>query len=252
MLTVETKGSRLTVTINRPEVRNALSDATIRELKQLFETLPDTVRVVVLTGAGSAFCAGGDLEWMRRAAGYTQAQNEADALELARLFDAIATCRPFVLARVNGHAFGGGCGLVAACDAAVASEKALFSFSEVKLGLIPATIARHVIPKIGIGQARAYFASGAVFDAAASLRMGLVHQVTDADGLDAAVDSWIGALAKAGPEAVHRAKLLAQQPQKTPEDGARLLAEVRSGDEAREGIAAFLEKRSPSFAQEDL
>lgn len=250
MLNVEWEGPVARITLQRPEVRNALSDHLIAALTEAFRNLPPTVRAVVLTGDGSAFCAGGDLEWMRRAAAYTTEQNYEDALKLAQLFEAIATCKAVVIARVNGHAFGGGAGLVAACDVAVSTDSALFSFSEVKLGLIAATISRHVLPKIGAGHARALFATGEVFSAHYAEKIGLVHTVTGPGELDGAIQSKLKAILAAGPDAAHASKMLAQQPPMEMEAGARMLAERRATEEAREGISAFLEKRKASFVVE--
>ncbi len=247
MLKVESGGPVATITLDRPEVRNALSDHLILALGDAFQNLPEGTRAVVLTGAGSAFCAGGDLEWMKRASNYTTEQNFQDALKLAALFEVIATCKPIVVAKVNGHAFGGGAGLVAACDVAVASESALMSFSEVKLGLVAATISRFVVPKIGQGHARALFSTGEVFSAEHALRIGLVHAVGALDSLDELVTAKLKAILAAGPESAHASKLLAQDPALDPERGARMLAERRATPEAQEGIAAFLEKRKASF-----
>lgn len=250
MLKVESKGPVTTITLDRPEVRNALSDTLIAELNTAFASLDPATRAVVLTGADPAFCAGGDLEWMRRASGYTEEQNYQDALKLAELFERIATCKPIVIAKVNGHAFGGGAGIVACCDVAVSAEKALFSFSEVKLGLIAATISRFVVPKIGQGHARALFSTGDVFSADHALRIGLVHEVGTKDELDEMVAKKLKAILSAGPESAYASKMLSQNPYLDPSTGARALAERRSTPEAQEGIAAFLEKRKASFVVE--
>lgn len=250
MLNVEFRGSVATVTLQRPEVRNALSDHLIGALTKALKDLPETTRAVVLQGEGTSFCAGGDLEWMRRAAEYTEEQNEQDALRLAELFETIAEHRALIVARVQGHAFGGGAGLVAACDVAVCAEDTLFSFSEVKLGLVAATISRYVVPKIGQGHARALFSTGEVFGAADALRIGLVHQVAPLTELDAAIGKKLKSVLAAGPDSVHASKLLAQNPPLTPEEGARMLARRRATDEAREGITAFLEKRKAAFVED--
>jgi enoyl-CoA hydratase/carnithine racemase len=245
MLKVESEGSILRVTLNRPEVKNAFNAELIANLSETFETLPAGTRVVVLSGAGETFCAGGDLNWMRQAADYTVEQNEADALLLARLFQRIATCPAVVIAVVRGACFGGGCGLVAASDVAFAEADTKFSFSEVKLGLVPATISPFVLPKIGAGHARHLFATGEIFDTRHALRIGLVHREFGDDALDLTIKSVLAS----GPEAVAAAKRLASQPPLSLEAAARLLAETRAGDEAREGIAAFLEKRRASFVE---
>lgn len=250
MLHVETKGSVARVTIQRPEVRNALSDTLIAQLTEAFSKMPSAVRAVILTGADPAFCAGGDLEWMRKAAGYSTDQNYQDALLLAELFDLIVQAPYVVIGRVNGHAFGGGAGLVACCDVAVGSKKALFSFSEVKLGLVAATISPHVISKIGSGNARWLFSTGEVFDADTALRIGLLHGVAELDELDGLVNQKLQAILKAGPQAVALSKRIARSPGMDIEIAARMLAEVRAGGEAKEGVSAFLEKRAASFCEE--
>lgn len=247
MLNVEKSGPVLRIALNRPEVRNAFNDELIASLFDAFSHLEPDVRVVVLSGEGKAFCAGGDLNWMRKAAGYTEEQNREDALKLAELYEIITQCRPLVIARLHGPVFGGGCGLAAAADYAVASDDALFAFSEVRLGLVPATISRVVIPKIGRSHARALFSTGAAFNAETALRIGLVHQVVAPDQLDEACASITSQVLSVGPEAAHTSKLLAQEPLKSLEEGAALLARVRAGEEARAGIAAFLDRQPAPF-----
>ena len=250
MLEVQTNGPVLSVTLNRPEVRNAFNADLIARLSDVFADLPPGVRVVVLKGEGKAFCAGGDLEWMREAAGYGFDENHRDAVKLGRLFELVAECPAVGIAQVHGAAFGGGCGLVAAADVAVAAEGTLFSFSEVKLGLVPATISLIVLPKIGSGQARRLFATGAVFHADEALRIGLVHEIVPTERLGSAVERQIAAVLKCGPEAVSVAKRLALQPPADMDEAARILAEVRQGEEAKEGVAAFLAKRPAAFVVE--
>jgi len=250
MLNVESEGSVLRVTLNRPEVRNAFNDELIAELTAVFSHIASDVRAVVLAGAGETFCAGGDLQWMRKAAGYTESQNYEDALRLANLLKSISECRVPVIARVQGAAFGGGCGLVAAADIAVSAENGLFAFSEVRLGLVPATISPFVTPKIGTGHARHLFTTGEAFKAEHALRIGLVHDVVPLDSLDTAVNRRLKAILGAGPSAVARAKQLAHESPLSLDDAAKLLARTRAGEEAREGIAAFLEKRPASFVEE--
>ncbi len=245
MLRVETQGPVLFVTLDRPEVRNALNDELIAALTDAFSNLPDEVRAVVVQGEGKAFCAGGDLEWMRKAANYTEDENFRDATLVARLFKSVAECRAVVIASVHGAAFGGGSGLVAAADVAVASPETKFSFSEVKLGLIPATISSFVIDKIGRGHARALFATGEAFDAEHALRIGLVNEV--AEDRTAAVNRKLSAILSAGPDAVYESKKLVLDKNLTLDDCARLLARARAGTEGREGVAAFLDKRRASF-----
>jgi enoyl-CoA hydratase/carnithine racemase len=247
MIDVRSDGPILRVTLNRPEVRNAFNDALIAELTRIFSNIPAGTRAVVLAGEGKSFCAGGDLEWMRRAASYTEEQNYQDALNLAHLFKAIAECPAAVIAKVHGAAFGGGCGLVAACDVAVAAEDALFAFSEVRLGLIPGTISTYVIPKIGEGHARSLFATGEAFGAEKALRIGLIHDVGD---LDTLVKAKLKAVLAAGPEAVTKAKKLILDLPLTPEECAKRLSQTRASHEGKEGIAAFLDRRKASFVVE--
>jgi enoyl-CoA hydratase/carnithine racemase len=246
MLRVEYEGAVLRVTLDRPEVRNAFNDALIARLFEVFST-ERGARAIVLTGSGDAFCAGGDLQWMRQAAAYTEEQNYEDALKLANLFKAIVENPAVVIARVNGAAFGGGCGLVAAADVAIASEDALFAFSEVRLGLVPATISPFVLPKIGAGNARALFTTGEAFKAERALRIGLVHETVAGSDLDAAVGKKLKAILGAGPQAVATSKLIAQGTPMDLETAARVLARARAGDEGKEGVAAFLDKRKASF-----
>src|SRR5579862_2870175 len=205
-----TPGPVTRIVLNRPEVRNAFNDEIIAKLASAFDNLEKSTRAVVISGEGEAFCAGGDLEWMRKAAAYTQEENQRDALRLARLFRAIVDCPAVVIARVQGAAFGGGCGLVAAADIAIASADAKFAFSEVRLGLIPATISPFVIPKIGVSHARALFSTGEAFNADHALRIGLVHEVVAREDLDEAVTGKLKLIFSAGPEAIRQAKRIIQ------------------------------------------
>ncbi len=247
MLKVESKASVLNLTLNRPEVRNAINDELIAALTNALHSIPAETRAVVLRGEGQGFCAGGDLDWMRKAAAYTEEENYQDAMKLAGLFKAITDCPAVVISLVHGAAFGGGCGLVAASDIAIASPDAKFSFSEVKLGLIPATISPFVIGKIGAGHARALFTTGEPFGAEHALRIGLVHEV--AENLDEAVNRKIKNILASGPRAVSGAKQLTLE-DLSIEETARRLARARAGDEGKEGVAAFLEKRKASFVEE--
>jgi len=248
MLRVESDGPLLRVTLNRPEVKNAFNDELIAELYKTFSSIKlGETRAVIFGGEGDAFCAGGDLQWMKKAANYTEQQNYEDALKLANLFQAMVDCPAVIIAKVQGAAFGGGCGLVAASDVAIAGPKALFAFSEVKLGLVPATISPFVIPKIGQGNARALFATGEAFGADHALRIGLVHDVSE--DLDASVEKKLKAILSAGPHAVSKAKKLGWNDPLPLEEAAKLLASVRAGDEGKEGIGAFLEKRKASFVK---
>ncbi len=250
MLKVVSDGSVARITLDRPEVRNAFNDELIASLTDAFNGLSESTRVVVLSGEGKTFSAGGDLEWMKKAAAYTEDQNYEDAMRLGRLFETIATCRPVVIARVHGAAFGGGCGLVAASDVAVADENTLFAFSEVKLGLVPATISGFVLPKIGAGNARWLFTTGEAFDSTVAQRIGLVHEVTNIVDLDAAVERKVKAVLKCGPYAAATAKRMCVEGPFLLDHNARLLASARASDEGQEGVAAFLEKRAASFVIE--
>lgn len=250
MLQIEADGPVLRVTLDRPDVRNAFNDELIAALSNVFETLAPAVRAVVLAGNGPGFCAGGDLEWMRKAAAYTEEENKRDAMRLARLFKNVAECPAVVIAKVHGAAFGGGCGLVAAADVAVAAQDAKFAFSEVKLGLIPATISAFVIPKIGRGHARALFATGEPFDASYAQRIGLVHEVAPLEDLDAVVGRKLKHVLAAGPEAVRASKKLVLDGELSLDECATRLARARASREGKEGVAAFLEKRKASFVAE--
>jgi enoyl-CoA hydratase/carnithine racemase len=250
MLSVEYEGLIARVTLNRPEVRNALNAELIEALQAAFDGLPPGIRAVVLSGEGDAFCAGADLNWMRQAAFYTEEENYLDARAIAKLFETIAHCPAVVIARVQGAAYGGGAGLVAACDVALASDAARFAFSEVKLGLVPATISPYVLSKIGPGAMRALFATGEVFDAQRAYDVGLVHFVGPLPDLDRELVRKLESILASGPAAIAVSKGLALHPPLDGEASARLLARVRSGEEAKEGIAAFLEKRRPGFAVE--
>lgn len=252
MLIVEEKAGWLQVSLNRPEVRNAFDDSLIDALHSLFTNLDPSIRAVLVRGEGPTFCAGGDLNWMRKAAGYTEEQNAADALKLAELFESIIQARAVVVAAVHGAAFGGGCGLVAAADVAVAADSSKFSFSEVRLGLVPATISPIVIPKIGPGHARALFTTGEVFDSEKALRIGLVHDTCALVDLEAQAKKKVADVLRNGPESVALCKKLAAEEPLSKEDSSRLLAKARAGAEGREGVAAFLEKRSADFVQEVL
>ena len=244
-----------TVTLNRPEQRNAFDDALIRELDRLLADLArdPAVRVVVLTGAGSAFSAGADIKWMRRVAGYSKRENRADAMGLARLLRRLDTLPKPTVARVNGAAYAGAIGLICACDVAVAASEATFAISEVRLGLLPATIAPYVTAAIGARQARRFNLTGEVFGADEALRIGLVHKIAPPAELDTAVGTVVDALLHGAPSAQAKAKrmiaVVAGKPV-TPAMMARTadaIAEARATPEGREGLAAFLEKRKPRF-----
>jgi methylglutaconyl-CoA hydratase len=243
-LRVERDGDVLRVTLARPEQRNAFDPALISALAEAFVDV-GRARAVVLAGDGPSFCAGADVEWMRASVDLSYEENVADAIALRRMLEAIDRCPAPVVARVHGHAFGGGCGLVACADVAVAAEDAVFAFSEVKLGIVPAVISPFALAKIGPSAARRYFLTGERFDAATALRIGLVHEV--AADVDAAVDRAVGELLSAGPHAVRAAKRLVLDAPLERQETARRIAERRTSDEGQEGLRAFLERRSPGW-----
>lgn len=245
-----------TVWMNRPAFHNAFNETLINELTQAFSQLgqDDSVRVIVLAGRGKSFSAGADLDWMKRAAGYTIEQNRADADKLAAMLKTIYRCPKPTVARVHGAAFGGGTGLTAVCDIAIASDAAVFSLSEVRLGLIPATIGPYVADAIGWRQARRYFLSAERMDAATAMRIGLVHETVVAEALDSRLQTVCAELLKGGPAAQHAAKVLLEGlRQGHPfddnllEDTAQRIAAIRATAEAREGLSAFFEKRPAAW-----
>ncbi|HWE63918.1 MAG TPA: enoyl-CoA hydratase-related protein [Chloroflexota bacterium] len=251
---VNTTGPVATVTLARPALHNAFDPLLIEALRRAFESLAtdQAVRVVVLAGDGPSFCAGADLNWMRDSLAYTVEENHQDALRLADMLDAIASCPHPVIARVHGAALGGGAGLVAACDIAVATPEARFGFTEARLGLAPAVISPYVLARIGPGHARALFLTAERFDAARAFAIGLVHRVVPSADLDSAVEDVVRQLLAAGPEALRACKALAQLVPAMPLDEARgytaaLIARLRTGAEGQEGIRAFLEKRPPAW-----
>jgi enoyl-CoA hydratase/carnithine racemase len=241
-LRVERDGAVLRVTLAKPERRNAFDAALIRELTEAFADVGDA-RAVVLGGDGESFCAGADVEWQRSSIDLSFDENVEDALRLYRMCEAIDTCPAPVVARVQGYALGGGSGLVACADVAIATRASTFGFSEVKLGIIPAVISPFVLPKIG-AHARRYFLTGERFGAETALRIGLIHDVSDEP--DEAVERVVGELLTSGPEAVREAKRLIRE-RPAGEETARIAARLRSGDEGQEGLRAFLEKRTPGW-----
>ena len=255
-IAIEHDGAIATITLTRPEVRNAFDDLTIVELTGAFRALGDDsrVRVLVLAAHGPAFCAGADLGYMQRMAQFSDTENRADALGLATMLNTIYTCAKPVVARVQGDAYADGVGLVAAADIAIAADSAQFCLSEARLGLLPATIAPYVVRAIGERAARRYFVSAERFSAEQALRLGLVHTVTSAEELDAAVGGVAHAIAANGPQAVIECKRLVLDVADRPIDNALMLdtadriARVRGSDEGRAGIASFLQKSSPPWA----
>ena len=242
-LEVERDGAVLRVTMARPDRRNAFDAALIDELARAFADVGD-VRAVVLAGEGKSFSAGADVEWMRSSVDLSYEENVADALRLRAMLDAIDGCPAPVVARVQGHALGGGCGLVACCDIVVAEPGAQFAFSEVKLGIVPAVISPFALAKIGPGAARRFFVTGERFTADVALRIGLVHEV--AGDLDAAVERVVAELLTAGPDAARAAKQLARAPLAAGETAKRIAAH-RTSAEGQEGLHAFLAKRPPRW-----
>ncbi len=255
-LVIEKKAGRATVALDRPQIRNAFDDVLIGELTAAFRALDAdaSVRVVVLAGNGPAFCAGADLNWMKRMAGYTYDQNLADAAALAEMLAALDRMAKPIVARVHGAAFAGGVGLVAACDIAIGTTEAKFCLSEAKLGLSPATISPYVVRAMGERMARRYFLSAEVFGAEEALRIGLLSGLVAPGELDATIDALVGHLLAGGPAALAKIKDLIAAVSSGPvdeamiSDTAKRIAEIRVSPEGREGIASFLEKRKPSWA----
>jgi methylglutaconyl-CoA hydratase len=244
-LRIEHDGAVLRVNLARPDRRNAFDAAMIAELHEAFTDVGDA-RAVVLSGDGESFCAGADVEWQRASIDLTYEDNVIDARRLRQMIETVNKCPAPVVARVHGHAFGGGCGLIACADVAIAAEGTGFAFSEAKLGIVPAVISPFVIPRIGPSAARRYFLTGERFDAETALRIGLVHEV--AADVDGAVERVITELLSAGPQAARSAKrLVLERPEGLATD--RWAAERRTSEEGQEGLRAFLEKRKPSWTE---
>lgn len=251
------RGAVAHLLMNRPEVHNAFDDALIADLTAAIDEVDadPAVRAVVLTGAGASFSAGADLNWMRGMASASEEDNRADSLRLARLMRRLQFLSKPTVARVNGAAFGGGVGLVACCDIAIAAEGAKFALSEVKLGLVPAVISPYVIAAIGLRQARRLFITGEVFGAAAATAMGLVHETVPMEELEPAVERVLGLLTKGGPVAQREAKRLAlgmggmteQAMEQVDAENAALIARLRVSPEGQDGLSAFLDKGLPSW-----
>ena len=248
-------GAVARIRLNRPETRNAFDDVVIAELTRAFEQAGAApgVRAVVLSADGPAFCAGANLNWMRRMADYTREQNIADAATLADMLRTIAECPKPTVARVQGDVYAGGMGLVAACDVAVSVDAAWYCLSEVKIGLIPATISPYVIRAMGARAAQRYFLTAERFTAADALRIGFVHEVVAADALDSKVDDIVRALAGASPAAVGACKQLLRDVAGREIDAALIartvegIADIRASEQGREGVQSFLQKRKPSW-----
>ncbi len=254
-LTQTTQGAIRTITLSRPDVRNAFNDEVIAELKAAFDdaSQANDVRCVVLAAEGPAFCAGADLNWMRRMADYTRDENLADAGCLADMLHTIYTCPKPTIARVQGDVFAGGVGLVAACDMAISVDTATYCLSEVKLGLIPATISPYVIRAMGVRASHRYFLTAERFNAVEAHRIGLVHEVVKANALDAKLQELTQALVSASPNAVKACKQLVQDvAEKDIDSTLRALtvagiADIRASAEGKEGVQSFLQKRKPNW-----
>ncbi len=244
------------VTLNRPEVHNAFNDVMIKELSVVFDEIEKNqdIRVVILTGKGKSFCAGADLNWMKRVKDYSYDDNLKGSLKLAdMLYKIYASPKP-TIARVNGTAIGGGTGLVAVCDIAIAAERAKFSFSEVKLGLIPACISPYVIKKCGEGKCREFFLTGERLTADKACNAGLINAVVELEGIDTFIDELVGKLVSSGPEAIKSCKELLRKVSEMSIHEAKnytaeIIAQLRISEEGQEGMVAFLEKRRPKWTK---
>jgi len=254
-LTLEFQGPLATITLTQPEVRNAFSDEVIADITHAFHAVGkrSDVRAVVLAAEGPAFCAGANLNWMRRMADYSRDENREDAGLLAEMLRVIYECPQPTIARVQGDVYAGGMGLVAACDMAVAAEGAGFCLSEVKIGLIPATISPYVIRAMGARAAHRYFLTGERVDAAEALRIGFVHRVVPAEELDNAVDGLLKHLVSAGPAAARACKRLVSDVAEREINEQLIaatvegIADIRASAEGKEGVQAFLQKRKPAW-----
>jgi methylglutaconyl-CoA hydratase len=251
----ERDGPILRITLNRPEVRNAFDEEVIASLTAAASNAAQDphLRAVVLAGTGKTFCAGADIGWMSKAIAYTHSENLSDAEDLARMLERLDALPLPMIARIQGTALGGGVGLAAVCDIAIAADDAVFALSEVKLGILPAVVAPYVLRKIGVSAARELFLTGRPFGAARAKEIGLVHEVVPAGELGTASDAIVAALLTSAPEAVEVAKRLIGQVAGMKPDEAmpvtvRTIAERRASDEAKEGLTAFLEKRPASWS----
>ena len=242
----------ITITLNRPDIHNAVDEKMIAELTDCFSGIGPDVRAVVITGAGKSFCAGADLKWMKRMGQYSLEQNLADAGKLSDMFLALESIEIPTIAKVNGAAFGGGAGLVCACDIAIASEEAKLSLSEVRLGLVPGVISPYVLDRIGPKKAARQFMTGERLTAKDACRLGLIDMAVASDELDKAVEDTISMILSGGPEAVKACKRLARTGAQMPRDKFMKhciseIANARASPEGKEGVSAFLEKREPSW-----
>jgi len=246
-----------TITLNRPDVHNAMNELLMKELTSCFRSCEKDpeLRIIILTGMGKSFCAGADLNWMKSMVGYSKEENIHDSNLLLDLYDCIYNCSKPVIARVNGHAFGGGIGLFAACDIVISIPEAKFAFSEVKLGIIPSVISTFVARRMKvIADMRRYFITGERFTASDAESLGLVDYVTSADDLDTMVEKYTSLLQSSGPQAIAEVKNLIEQYEELPlnqykKHTVEKIAELRISDEGQEGISSFLDKRKPSWSE---
>lgn len=252
---LEERGRVAWIILDRPDVRNAFNNIMISEVADVFRVINSRkdLRVVVLTGQGKAFCAGADLNWMKDVLEYSYEENLEDSKNLAEMFHLMFTCPLPTIARVNGPAIGGGCGMAAVCDIVIASDKAIFSLSEVKLGLVPACISPYVIRRMGDKNCREYFLTGERITASKAKDSGLVNQVAPEEKLDKAVDSRVKQLLSSGPDALAWCKQLLEKAPDIAEDKvgnytAEVIARLRMGEEGQEGMRAFFEKRKPKWS----
>ena len=243
-----------TVTLNRPEIHNAMNSELIESLRSTFADLDqdDEVRVVILTGAGKSFSAGGDLNWMKASAGYTPGQNEAEAMNLAEMLHRLNVLSKPTLAVVQGAAYAGGMGLISACDMAIAADHAVFAITEVRIGLIPATVSPYLLQVMGSRQARRYFQTAERFDAMKAKELGFLNEVVSFEALEAKRDELVAHLLKGGPNALAKSKVLIRDivgdlSEEMRRDTAKRIADVRASEEGLEGLSSFLEKRKPSW-----
>jgi len=249
---VDTRDGVTRIRLNRPDFRNALDDVLVADLHRAFIGLDPAARVVVLSGEGKVFCAGADAEWMKKSKSFTAEENRRDAAAVASMLQAVDECPVPVISRIHGAALGGGAGLAAASDIALAEEGTQFGFPEVRLGIVPAIISTFVLPRIGSRAARRYFLTGERFGAAEAAALGLVHEVVPPGAIDQKVDALCGEILQGGPKAQGIAKRLIRGLEGLPRDEAiretiRTLSEIRVTPEAQEGLGAFLEKRKPRW-----
>lgn len=246
------------IVLNRPELHNAFNDDMIEGLIKTFEDIEKdkSLRLVTITGEGKSFCAGADLNWMKKMVDYSDEENYQDSVKLADLFKSINNCTLPVLAKVNGATLGGGTGVIAACDFVLSAKSAKFGFTEARLGLVPAVISPFVMAKIGESNARAWFLSGERFSAEKAQSMNLVHEITPLDNLDSEFEKWVERFLKAGPNASKEAKSLIKNvleidDNKVTEFTCKTISRIRTGEEGQEGMKALLEKRKPNWIESE-